>query len=163
MLIVWSEFFACVVLILVAGVRLSRYGDVIAEKTGVSRTWVGLILLATVTSLPELVTGISAVALANLPNIALGDALGSCVFNLLIITVLDFLYREESVFIRARLCSRPRMMFSGVKTCAKPRPEGGGGGGLSSSGPLRQPALVARKYSLRRCEMYLPMRSSATP
>ncbi len=101
MLIVWIQFLACVGLIWAAGVRLSRYGDVIAEKMGLSRTWVGVILLATVTSLPELVTGISAVALVHSPNIALGDVLGSCVFNLLIITVLDFLHRGESVLTRA--------------------------------------------------------------
>jgi len=67
-----------------------------------SRGWVGLILLATVTSLPELVTGISAVTVANVPDIAVGDILGSCVFNLLIIVLLDFLYRKESIYTRAR-------------------------------------------------------------
>jgi cation:H+ antiporter len=91
----------CVILIGYAGIRLSRYGDVIAEKTGLGGTWVGLILLATVTSLPELVTGVSAVAVAQVPNIAIGDVLGSCVFNLLIIVVLDFLHRGESVYTRA--------------------------------------------------------------
>jgi cation:H+ antiporter len=101
MLFVWSQFALCVALIWFAGVRLSRCGDVIAEKAHLSRTWVGVILLATVTSLPELVTGISAVALVGDPNIAMGDILGSCVFNLMIITVLDFLNREESVFTRA--------------------------------------------------------------
>jgi cation:H+ antiporter len=101
MLLVWSQFALCVALIWAAGVRLSRYGDVIAEKANLSRTWVGVILLATVTSLPELVTGISAVALVGAPNIAMGDILGSCVFNLMIITVLDFLHRTESVFTRA--------------------------------------------------------------
>jgi len=101
MLIVWIQFLSCVAVIWIAGVRLSRYGDVIAEKARLSRTWIGLILLAAVTYLPELVTGISAVALANSPDIALGDALGSCVFNLLIVTVLDFLQRGESVFTRA--------------------------------------------------------------
>jgi cation:H+ antiporter len=82
-------------------VRLSR-GDIIAEKSGMSRGWAGLILLATVTSLPELVTGISAVTVANAPDIAVGDILGSCVFNLLIIVLLDFLYRKESIYTRAR-------------------------------------------------------------
>jgi cation:H+ antiporter len=74
---------------------------VIAEKTGLSGTWIGLILLATVTSLPELATGISSVTLADTPNIALGDVLGSCVFNLSIIMILDFLHRGESVYTRA--------------------------------------------------------------
>lgn len=84
MLRVWFEFTICVAVIGYAGTRLSRYGDVIAEKTGLSGSWIGLVLLATVTSLPELVTGITAVTLAQAPNIAIGDLLGSCVFNLLI-------------------------------------------------------------------------------
>ncbi|OGI45322.1 MAG: cation transporter [Candidatus Muproteobacteria bacterium RIFCSPHIGHO2_01_FULL_65_16] len=99
--IVWSQFVVCVALIGVAGTVLSRYGDVIAEKTGLGGTWIGLVLLATVTSLPELVTGISSVTVADTPDIALGDVLGSCVFNLAIITILDFLQRGESVYTRA--------------------------------------------------------------
>jgi cation:H+ antiporter len=97
---VWFQFALCVGLIGVAGSKLSRYGDVIAEKTGFSGTWIGLILLATVTSLPELVTGISSVILTDSPNIALGDVLGSCVFNLVIIVILDYLNRGESVYTR---------------------------------------------------------------
>jgi cation:H+ antiporter len=99
--LVWLEFLICVALIGVAGTALSRYGDVIADKTGLSGTWIGLMLLATVTSLPELVTGVSAVTVADTPDIALGDVLGSCVFNLVILTILDFLQREESVYTRA--------------------------------------------------------------
>jgi cation:H+ antiporter len=100
--VIWLSLAACLAVIGVAGVRLSRYGDIIAEKSGMSRGWVGLILLATVTSLPELVTGLSAVTVAKVPDIAVGDILGSCVFNLLIIVLLDFLYRKESVYTRAR-------------------------------------------------------------
>ena len=97
----WLQFLFCVVVIGFAGVKLSRYGDVLAEKTGMGGTWVGLVLLSTVTSLPELITGISSVTIAKVPEIAVGDALGSCVFNLLIIVVVDFLHRKESVYTRA--------------------------------------------------------------
>jgi cation:H+ antiporter len=100
--VIWLSLLACLAVIGVAGVKLSRYGDIIAEKSGLSRGWVGLILLATVTSLPELVTGLSSVTVARVPDIAVGDIMGSCVFNLLIIVVLDFLYRKESVYTRAR-------------------------------------------------------------
>ena len=99
--VIWLSLSACLAVIGFAGVRLSRYGDIIAEKSGMSRGWVGLILLATVTSLPELVTGLSAVTVANSPDIAVGDIMGSCVFNLLIIVALDFLYRKESIYTRA--------------------------------------------------------------
>jgi cation:H+ antiporter len=98
---VWIQFLLCVAAIGFAGVKLSRYGDAIADKTGLGGTWIGVIMLASVTSLPELVTGISSVTVANTPNIAVGDVLGSCVFNLLLIVVLDFLSRDESVYRRA--------------------------------------------------------------
>ena len=101
LVIVWLSLAVCLAVIGAAGVRLSRYGDIIAEKTGMSRGWVGLILLATVTSLPEMVTGLSAVTAAQAPDIAVGDLLGSCVFNLLIIVVLDFLHRKESIYTLA--------------------------------------------------------------
>lgn len=98
---IWAAFLACAVLIGVAGTYLSRYGDAIADKTGLGGTWIGLVLLATVTSLPELVTGVSAVMLAEVPEIAVGDILGACVINLALIVVLDALHRGESVYSRA--------------------------------------------------------------
>ena len=97
---IFLEFAALSLIVGGSGYFLSLYGDVIAEKTGLGGTWVGLAMLATVTSLPELVTGVSAVTYAGVPNIALGDALGSCVFNLLLIVLLDFLHRESSVYTR---------------------------------------------------------------
>ncbi len=102
MLMAWLELAGCVLVIGFAGFHLSRYGDAIAEKSGMSRSWVGIALLATVTSLPELATGVSSVTAANAPDIAVGDVLGSCVFNLLILVVLDFVYRTEPVYTRAR-------------------------------------------------------------
>jgi cation:H+ antiporter len=76
-------------MILVSGTYLSKYGDVIAEKTGLGRTWIGVVLMAAVTSLPELVTGISSVAVFGVPDIAVGNILGACMLNLLMIPVLD--------------------------------------------------------------------------
>ncbi len=92
--VVWGGFLLTSGVVVYSGTKLSRYGDMIAEKTGLGRTWIGLILMASVTSLPELMTGLSAVTLADLPNIAIGGVLGSCVFNLLILTMIDALYRH---------------------------------------------------------------------
>lgn len=97
-ILIWAQFFTCVVLIGLAGVRLIRYGDAIATLTGLSRSWIGLILIATVTSLPELVTGLSSVAIASSPDIAIGDVLGSCVFNLAILGLMDIFYRKDPVY-----------------------------------------------------------------
>lgn len=100
-LLIWFQFTICAFLIVFAGAKLSLYGDVIANKTGISGNWIGLILLASVTSLPELLIGISSVTIADVPNIAVGDIFGSCVFNLAILIVLDYLLRGESIYRRA--------------------------------------------------------------
>jgi len=91
---IWFQFAATAVVIVLAGVRLARYGDVLGEKSGLGRSWIGVVLLAATTSLPELFTGFGATALVALPDIALGDVLGSCMFNLLILSLMDAVQPE---------------------------------------------------------------------
>jgi len=100
-MLVWVEFTVCLGIILLAGTRLSKYGDILAEKTGLGQVWVGMVLLAIATSLPELVTGISSVTLVGEPDLTAGDLFGSCIFNLVIITLVDMLYRRGSVLSHA--------------------------------------------------------------
>lgn len=100
-MLLWLQLLLCLAVIGYAGYLLSRYGDIIAEKTGMSASWIGLILLSTATSLPELATGISSVTFAHAPNIAVGDVLGSTVFNLAILVMLDALYKRETLYSRA--------------------------------------------------------------
>ncbi len=101
MMILWIEFIICTLVIVYSGIKLSKYGDIIAEKTGLGRTWIGVVLMASVTSLPELVTGISSVTYAGVPNIAVGDVLGSCVFNMFILAILDAAYRPMPISAKA--------------------------------------------------------------
>lgn len=96
----WFAFIVCTSVIVYSGTRLSRYGDIIAEKTGVGRTWIGVVLMASVTSLPELVTGISSVTYADVPDIAVGDVLGSCVFNIFILAFLDAFHPTKPISTR---------------------------------------------------------------
>jgi cation:H+ antiporter len=44
---------------------------------------------------------VSSVTVAGVPEIAVGDVLGSCAFNLLLLVMLDLFYRQESVYTRA--------------------------------------------------------------
>lgn len=99
-LLPWLKFALSVAMIGFAGPVLIRNGEIISSLTGLSRTWIGLVLLATATSLPELFTGISSVTIANAPNIAVGDVLGSCVFNLVMLVLLDELSRDEPLYRR---------------------------------------------------------------
>jgi len=99
---VWLEFIICVVIVIVASNVLSRYADAIAEKTGLGRAWVGAILLAGVTSLPELVSGVTAVSLLNAPNLAIGGIVGSNLFNLALIAVMDLAYQPGWILSQAQ-------------------------------------------------------------
>jgi cation:H+ antiporter len=93
----------CVALVIVVGTQLSKSADILAEKTGLGRTWVGAILLAGATSLPELATGVSAVVLLNSPDLAAGGIFGSCLFNLLILALLDIFTGPEPLLRRAQV------------------------------------------------------------
>jgi cation:H+ antiporter len=42
MMIIWPQFVVCAAVNLFAGMKLSKYGDIIAEKTGLGRTWIGV-------------------------------------------------------------------------------------------------------------------------
>ena len=91
-------FILCAVIIFFAGKKLSFYGDLLAEKTGMGKAWIGLILMASVTSLPELMVGISSAAIVQSADLAVGDILGSCAFNLGILAIMDaFLPRHHTL------------------------------------------------------------------
>lgn len=82
-------FILCASIIFLAGKKLTNYGDLLAEVTGMGRAWIGLILMAAVTSLPELMVGISSTAIIESADLAVGDILGSCAFNLGLLSLMD--------------------------------------------------------------------------
>lgn len=90
MFLLWLKFFLSAAVIIIAATKLSRSADIIAEKTGLGRAWVGALLLPVVTSLPEIVTSVQAVLVEN-PDLALGNVLGSNMFNIFIIAVVDLI------------------------------------------------------------------------
>jgi cation:H+ antiporter len=97
----WLLFLFLSAVIVGAGRFLARDGDILAEKTGMGRTWMGTVLVAATTSLPELFTGIGAAGAFGLPDIAVGDILGSCMFNLLILSMMDIVARGTPLSARA--------------------------------------------------------------
>ena len=87
------SFIALGLLIVAAGTVLAYSGDHIGEHTRLGRSLAGVILLAGATSLPELMVGWSAVRIGNV-DLTLGDLLGSCLMNLLILGLLDLFTRS---------------------------------------------------------------------
>ncbi|WLR49212.1 sodium:calcium antiporter [Halobacillus litoralis] len=87
------------VVVVLAAVQLNRYGDVISQKSTLSGAVVGTFLIAGATSLPELTTSLTAVYIDN-SDIAVGNMLGSNVFNVLILAAVDLIYRKQKMFNR---------------------------------------------------------------
>ena len=86
---IWIIFLLAALAVLISGQRLTRAADQLAEVTGMSRGFIGVILLGFVTSLPELVSTISATLFCNAPNLGLGNIFGSNAANLAILAFLD--------------------------------------------------------------------------
>ena len=99
---IWAQFVVCTALLVIAAGTLSRYGDALAEKTGLGRTWMGAVVLAGATSLPELVSGTSAVAWLDAPNLAVGSIFGSCLFNLALIAIMDLVYQPGLILVNVQ-------------------------------------------------------------
>ena len=86
-------FVASAVAVIYFGSLLAKYGDALATLTGWGRLFVGSLLVALATSLPELSTNISAVRLATPnPELALGDVFGSNMANMFILAVVALMF-----------------------------------------------------------------------
>ncbi|CDQ19162.1 cation:H+ antiporter [Halobacillus karajensis] len=85
------------VIVVLASIQLNRFGDVISQKSKLSGAVVGTFLIAGATSLPELTTSLTAVYIDN-PDIAVGNMLGSNIFNVLILAFIDLIYRRKRMF-----------------------------------------------------------------
>jgi cation:H+ antiporter len=92
------QFAACAVGIVIAGSFLTRFSDEIAEHSGWGRLLVGSIFLAGATSLPELSVDLNSIWI-NQPDLAVGDLVGSCLCNLLILAVIELFYRKTKPMI----------------------------------------------------------------
>ncbi|MBL8812673.1 MAG: sodium:calcium antiporter [Planctomycetaceae bacterium] len=96
-----GQFAVCAAVVVVAGTILTKSADAIAEITGFGRLLVGSILLAGATSLPELTVDISAIRMGA-PDLAIGDLLGSCLANLLILAILDLMQKSTGGMLSRR-------------------------------------------------------------
>lgn len=79
-----------------AGTRLSRYAELITERTHAGGVLVGTLLLGVVASLPEAVVSVTAAAMGN-ARLAVNTLLGGVVFSLLIVAVTDGLIGKEAL------------------------------------------------------------------
>jgi cation:H+ antiporter len=82
--------------ILVAGYALSQTGSAIAEQTGLGSSFVGFVLVAISTSLPEFSTALEAARLGRF-TMAISDILGTNLINVGLLFLVDAVARGEPV------------------------------------------------------------------
>lgn len=91
-----AVFGASAVIVWLAGSRLSRYADVIAERTNAGRAFVGALLLGGLTSLPEVATTLTASLGGNAP-LAVNNLFGGVSMQVTILAGLDLIVRKRAL------------------------------------------------------------------
>lgn len=93
-----------------AGTRLSRYVDILAERTQVGEIFLGMLLLGGVTSLPELATTLTASLAGNAP-LAVNNILGGVSMQVAILAIADFTIRGRAL---STVGGRPTLLLQGL-------------------------------------------------
>ena len=93
---VWLTFLASAAVLVVTAIQLARFSDVIAVRTGLGAMFIGTLLMAGSTSLPELLSAVNALRVGA-PNLAAGSMFGSSMFNMFALGVLDLLNQNTRI------------------------------------------------------------------
>ncbi len=93
---VWLEFAVASIVVVLAAVKLAEYGDAISERTGLGGMFIGTLLMAGATSLPELLTTVNSLD-QDVPNLAAGNLFGSNMFNMFLLAVLDLMNQQARI------------------------------------------------------------------
>ena len=78
-------------------IKLSYYGDVLSKQSKLGAAFIGGLLIASITSLPEFVTSLSAVIFDN-PTLSFGDIVGSNMFNMFVLAVYNIYFFKSDFF-----------------------------------------------------------------
>jgi cation:H+ antiporter len=117
MVMPWFIFLISSAIIVFAAIQLAKSGDVIAIRTGLGGMFIGLVLLAAATSLPELLTSFVAIR-EGYPNLAAGNLLGSNMMNMFLLVVLDLIFYRQRILrsslFRHALSGSLAVLMSGV-------------------------------------------------
>jgi len=97
-------------LIWVSGTRLSYFIDAVAEQTKIARAFLGLILLATATELPEFVTTLTASSSGN-GTLALNNMFGGMLLQLFVLVIADLFVKNGTLSSRPH---KPTVCVAGL-------------------------------------------------
>ena len=92
----FTMFFVLLFTVFLLGVWLGQIGNAIVEISTINESFVGSLLLAFVSSLPELSVSLAALRLGSI-NMSIGNILGSNFFDVCIVPAMDFCYRKGAM------------------------------------------------------------------
>ncbi|SET72137.1 cation:H+ antiporter [Marinobacter segnicrescens] len=107
-------FGACALVIAIAGTRITRVVDQLADRTGVGEAAAGAVLLGAATSLGGSVLSVTA-AWNGHAELAVSNALGGIAVQTFFLAVADMVYRRANLEHAA--ASAPNMMQNGLLIC----------------------------------------------
>lgn len=91
-----AVFIGAAAVVWIAGTRLARYADAIARRTGIGHAAVGLLLLAGITSLPEIAVTLTA-SIGGNAELAVNNLLGSIAMQVAILAIADAVIGEDAL------------------------------------------------------------------
>lgn len=91
-----AVFCAAAVVVWISGTRVSRYADAISGATGIGRAAIGLLLIAGITSLPELAVTLTA-SIGGNAQLAVNNLLGSIAMQVAILAIGDALIGRDAL------------------------------------------------------------------
>ena len=92
-----AKFLFLALMVSAAGFTVAKTGIQIAERTGLSESFVGSMLTAVATSLPELIVSIASIKQRAL-TLAVSNIIGGNSFDVLFVAFSDFAYLDGSIY-----------------------------------------------------------------
>lgn len=96
---IFALFFLSGIFTFFVASRLAIFGDAVKEKTGASSAFMGAIIGVAI-SLPELTSSVTAIVIDS-PDLAVGNLIGSNLFNIMGLAIFDIVYRRYQILTHA--------------------------------------------------------------
>jgi len=92
------KYVGLAMVVVYASITVGTLVDEFDNRTNLSGAFIGGLLLAAVTSLPEFITSITSTVTYGKPGLAFGNIFGSNIFNLLILAIMDIIFVRKLIY-----------------------------------------------------------------
>lgn len=94
-MIIYPIYLLSVAGVVYLAIKAAQYANIMDQKTNMSGAFIGVIILAIVTSMPEVFTSVAAITIFDFSDLPAGNVLGSNLFNITIVAVAALYYRKK--------------------------------------------------------------------